>query len=55
MVLLVFIQRYRAQWDGDQRGDGGGEKAAFGGVPQDIEGVYADGKFTVVQSRPQIL
>lgn len=30
-------------------------EAAFGGVPQDIEGVYADGKFTVVQSRPQIL
>lgn len=33
VALLVFIQRYRAQWDGDQRGDGGGDKAAFGGVP----------------------
>lgn len=32
-ALLLLIQRYRAQWDGDQRGDGGGEKAAFGGVP----------------------
>lgn len=28
---------------------------AFDGVPQDIEGVYSDGKFTVVQSRPQVL
>lgn len=28
---------------------------AFGGVPQDIEGLWADGKFTVVQSRPQVL
>ena len=31
--LLVFMQRYRAQWDSDQRGNGGGEKSAFGGVP----------------------
>lgn len=30
-------------------------EAAFGGAPQDIEGVFVDGKFTVVQSRPQIL
>lgn len=28
---------------------------AFGGAPQDIEGVWADGAFTVVQSRPQVL
>ena len=28
---------------------------AFDGVPQDIEGVYSNGKFTVVQSRPQVL
>ena len=28
---------------------------AFDGVPQDIEGVFSDGKFTVVQSRPQVL
>lgn len=28
---------------------------AFGGVPQDIEGLWAEGKFTVVQSRPQVL
>ncbi|KAK9803518.1 hypothetical protein WJX73_002149 [Symbiochloris irregularis] len=28
---------------------------AFEGVPQDIEGLWADGKFTVVQSRPQVL
>lgn len=32
-VLLAVLQRHRAQWDGDQRGDGGGKKAAFGGVP----------------------
>jgi hypothetical protein len=30
-------------------------KAAFNGAPQDIEGVFVGGKFTVVQSRPQIL
>lgn len=28
---------------------------AFGGVPQDIEGLWANGRFTVVQSRPQVL
>lgn len=28
---------------------------AFDGVPQDIEGVFSNGKFTVVQSRPQVL
>ncbi|MFZ9562722.1 MAG: MFS transporter [Burkholderiales bacterium] len=31
--LLVFMQRYRAHWDSDQRGNGGVEKSAFGGVP----------------------
>lgn len=30
-------------------------EAAFGGSPQDIEGVYANGKLTIVQSRPQVL
>lgn len=30
-------------------------EAALGGQPQDIEGVWADGKVTVVQSRPQVL
>jgi MFS family permease len=33
VVLLAVLQRHRAQWDSDQRGDGGGRKAAFGGVP----------------------
>jgi len=33
LVLLVLVQRHRSLWDSDQRGDGGGEKAAFGGVP----------------------
>jgi len=28
---------------------------AFGGAPQDVEGVYQDGKITVVQARPQVL
>ena len=28
---------------------------AFGGAPQDVEGVYSDGKITVVQARPQVL
>ena len=28
---------------------------AFDGVPQDIEGVYCNNSFTVVQSRPQVL
>ena len=28
---------------------------AFGGAPQDIEGLWAGGRFTVVQSRPQVL
>lgn len=31
--LLVFMQRYRVHWDSDQRGNGGVEKSAFGGVP----------------------
>lgn len=31
--LLIFIQRYRAQWDGDRGTAGRGEQAAFGGVP----------------------
>lgn len=30
-------------------------EAAFGGVPQDIEGVWTAGHYTVVQSRPQVL
>ena len=30
-------------------------EAAFGGAPQDIEGVWADGRVTVVQSRPQVI
>jgi alpha-glucan, water dikinase len=30
-------------------------EAAFGGKPQDIEGVYKDGKFVVVQARPQVI
>lgn len=33
LVLLAVIQRHRAHWDGDVRSDGGGGKAAFGGVP----------------------
>lgn len=28
---------------------------AFGGEPQDIEGVWRGGKITIVQARPQIL
>lgn len=30
-------------------------EAACGGAPQDIEGVFANGKFTIVQARPQVL
>ena len=30
-------------------------EAAFGGSPQDIEGVYSSGRLTIVQSRPQVL
>jgi hypothetical protein len=30
-------------------------EAAFDGQPQDIEGVWVDGRLTVVQSRPQVL
>ena len=30
-------------------------EAAFGGTPQDIEGVWADGLVTIVQSRPQVI
>jgi alpha-glucan,water dikinase len=28
---------------------------AFGGVPQDIEGVWREGQLVVVQARPQVL
>lgn len=31
--LLIFIQGYRAQWDGDRGTAGRGEQVAFGGVP----------------------
>lgn len=34
---------------------GGAVCDAFGGSAQDIEGVYAGGKFYVVQARPQVL
>lgn len=30
-------------------------EASFGGAPQDIEGVWANGKVTIVQSRAQVL
>lgn len=30
-------------------------ESAFDGTPQDIEGVWLDGRFAVVQSRPQIM
>ena len=30
-------------------------EACFAGAPQDIEGVWANGKITIVQSRAQIL
>jgi len=33
VVLLVYVQRHRAQWDNDRGGAGRGEQAAFGGVP----------------------
>ncbi len=29
-------------------------EAAYSGAPQDIEGCYCDGKFFVVQTRPQV-
>ncbi|KAI8469254.1 MAG: glutathione synthetase ATP-binding domain-like protein [Monoraphidium minutum] len=34
---------------------GGAVQDAFGGVPQDVEGVWAGGRFAVVQARPQVL
>ncbi len=30
-------------------------ESAFGGQPQDIEGVWKDGEITIVQARPQVL
>jgi hypothetical protein len=30
-------------------------QAAFDGQPQDIEGVWVEGKVTIVQTRPQVL
>ena len=33
VALLVYTQRYRAQWDSDRGITGRGEQAAFGGVP----------------------
>ena len=30
-------------------------EATYGGAPQDIEGVWAGGKVTIVQSRAQVL
>ncbi|MBY0267142.1 MAG: MFS transporter [Burkholderiales bacterium] len=33
LLLLAYSQRHRAAWDSDVRGDGGGERSAFGGVP----------------------
>ncbi len=33
---------------------GAAVEEAFGGVPQDVEGVWVDGVLTVVQARPQV-
>lgn len=33
VLLIVAIQRHRAQWDSDRGGSSHGDKAAFGGVP----------------------
>ena len=30
-------------------------EAAFGGSPQDVEGVWLGGEVTVVQARPQVI
>lgn len=34
---------------------GGAVQDAFGGAPQDVEGVWAGGRFAVVQARPQVV
>ena len=36
-------------------GVGKAVEASFGGAPQDIEGVWANGKITIVQSRAQVI
>ena len=42
-------------WLQDIAAVGHSVEAAFGGAPQDIEGVVVDGRVTVVQSRAQVL
>lgn len=52
---LLWDAGFRQQLMDDLVEMGAAVEAAFGGIPQDIEGAWRDGKLTVVQSRPQVV
>lgn len=52
---LLWDASFRSQLLAELVGVGRAVEAAAGGAPQDIEGCWCEGKFTVVQARPQQL
>jgi len=52
---LVWDPAFRQQLIDGLVEVGGAVQDVFGGVPQDVEGVWVDGRFAVVQARPQVL
>jgi hypothetical protein len=52
---LVWDAAFRSKLLGELGSLGAKIEAACGGVPQDVEGVWTEGKAWVVQARPQIL
>lgn len=52
---IVWDEEYRSKLLQRLSRLGAHVEAAFGGAPQDIEGVLSDGKLWIVQSRPQVL
>jgi hypothetical protein len=52
---LVWDPSFRQRLKDGLVGVGGAVQAALGGAPQDVEGCWHDGRFAVVQARPQVL
>ena len=52
---LCFDGAFRSALLAQLVGVGAAIEAAFGGQPQDVEGVVVDGCVSVVQARPQVV
>ena len=52
---LLWDETFRSEVLGSIAEAAAAVEGAFDGAPQDIEGVWADGRVTIVQSRPQVL